>query len=802
MEKNRVSLSLRISLIYIFLGTFWIFISDRLVAETVSDENQFTLMEVYKDWVFVFVTGLLLYLLLRREMRRKEKTETALRNSEEKFRSLFNNANGSIYLIELDKTPGCFIEVNDVACRELGYGREELLKMTIMDIIDKEELEKLPDIKRKCFAQGHATFEITHVAKDGSKIPVEVSSHLFTLNGKRVVLSGARDITQRKRAEEEISLQKAYFQKLFENSPDGIVMLDNSERVIQVNKGFEKLFQHSIEEVIGCHINELVVPESLTDEASAIATTVLDGRVIQKESVRKRKDGSLVLVSILGYPIIFNNRKMGIYVIYSDISERKKTEEALRISEEKFSKAFRISPDAININRLEDGMYLEINEGFTSLTGYTEADVSGKSSLDLNIWADPKDRARMVQQLKEKDEVQGLEAFFRRKDGGTIFALMSARLIEINGESCVLSITRDITERKRNEERLKYLSLHDLLTGLYNRVYFEQEVLRLEAERSYPVGIIVCDMDGLKLVNDTLGHDSGDNLLVAAAGVIKKSFRESDMVARVGGDEFAVLLPDTDIDDVSRACNRIRDAIKEYNALNPEIPLNISVGFAVSSDVSKRLVDIFKEADNNMYREKLHHSQSARSAIVQTLMKTLEARDYITEGHADRLYNLVADLAIANGLSEHRFNDLRLLAQFHDIGKVGIPDRILFKPGSLTNEEFSEMQRHCEIGYRIAQSATDLVPIADWVLKHHEWWNGNGYPLGLKGEEIPLECRILAIADAYDAMTCDRPYRKAMSHEDALAELWKCAGIQFDEQLVKKFIKTFGQKWIGYTIAQ
>jgi len=201
------------------------------------------------------------------------------------------------------------------------------------------------------------------------------------------------------------------------------------------------------------------------------------------------------------------------------------------------------------------------------------------------------------------------------------------------------------------------------------------------------------------------------------------------------------------------------------------------------------LNSLFKEADNNMYREKLYHSQSSRSAIVKTLMKALEARDYITEGHADRLQTLVSDMASFIGLPEQKIIDLRLFAQFHDIGKVGIPDRILFKAGSLTAEEFTEMQRHCEIGYRIAKSAPDLNYVADWILKHHEWWNGQGYPLGLQGEEIPLECRILAITDAYDAMTSHRPYRKAMLHEEALQELKKCANIQFDPQLVQAFIK-------------
>jgi len=138
--------------------------------------------------------------------------------------------------------------------------------------------------------------------------------------------------------------------------------------------------------------------------------------------------------------------------------------------------------------------------------------------------------------------------------------------------------------------------------------------------------------------------------------------------------------------------------------------------------------------------------------------------------------------------------DLRLLAQFHDIGKVGVPDSILFKAGPLNAEETIDMRQHCIIGQRIAILAPDLVPIADWVLKHHEWWNGEGYPLGLKGEEIPLECRILAIVDAYDAMISDRPYRKALTHAEAMKELMKCSGTQFDPQLVQKFVQLLDKR--------
>lgn len=473
-----------------------------------------------------------------------------------------------------------------------------------------------------------------------------------------------------------------------------------------------------------------------------------------------------------------------------DITERMRAEEKIKSSEEKYRELADSLPEVV-FETDENGIVIYGNNNCYDFFGCTKDDF--EKGIRIIDYVAPEDQARAAQNMMRKMDGEKLgiaEYMVRRKDGSTFPIIIHSNPVIKEGRSVGLrGVIMDITDRKHMEERLETLSLRDPLTGLYNRAYFENEIERLESGGYSQASVLMCDVDGLKIINDSFGHNTGDALLIAAADVLRKSLRDSDIIARIGGDEFAVILPNCGQISAERAFSRILSAVEDYNAANPLIPLSLSVGFATTKR-SLDLRDLYKEADNNMYREKLHQSRSTRSAVVQTLVKAMEARDYNTEDHAERLLVLVSDLGKSVDLPKQKLHDLRLLAKFHDIGKVGIPDSILFKPAALTPSEINEMRQHCEIGHRIAQSAPDLVLIADWILKHHEWWNGEGYPLGLKGEEIPLECRILAIADAYDAMTSDRPYRKALSHSDAVAELKKGAGTQFDPGLVGKFLKT------------
>ncbi|HBY04855.1 MAG TPA: hypothetical protein DEH07_10140 [Desulfotomaculum sp.] len=488
-----------------------------------------------------------------------------------------------------------------------------------------------------------------------------------------------------------------------------------------------------------------------------------------------RRDGCWEKVENFEYRRMDKKLRKGVVRYYA---ERRRAEAI-------FKNLFNNLPMSIYL--IKDGKFGFINPVLLRETGYQESELLGSNALNLVY---PKDRKAVREKaikILKGESVFPYKYRYMTKNGELRWRAETVAAVYCKGTRIMLCTSMDITEVKEIGEQLEYLSLHDSLTGLYNRAYFEEEMLRFGESRFSSIGIIACDIDGLKFINDKLGHSYGDNILTAASQMIKNAFRAGDVVARVGGDEFAVLLPNCSDETVRSACSRIKNNIEIYNEKNVQLPLSISMGFSVGKSNSGDLRNLFREAENNMGREKLHRSRSARSSIVQALMKTLEVRDFITEDHAKRMEDLVTGLAEIVSMPDNQITDLRLLAQFHDIGKVGISDSILFKPGPLTEEEIKSMRQHTEIGHQIALSLPELVPIADWILKHHEWWNGKGYPLGLAGQEIPVECRILSVVDAYDAMTNDRPYRKALRKEDALMELRRYAGIQFDPIVVDCF---------------
>lgn len=350
-----------------------------------------------------------------------------------------------------------------------------------------------------------------------------------------------------------------------------------------------------------------------------------------------------------------------------------------------------------------------------------------------------------------------------------------------------LHIIRNISELVTAEQQIDFMNKYDQLTGLYNRGSFYKILEQLEKSQVC-MSILVVDMNGLKLLNETLGFSEGDRYLKLLAQSCKKILPSNGTLSRVGADEIAFVIPEGTMTEIQRIRKDLNNEVKKLNktSLN-KFPLSISQGYYIEEE-TKGYEHVFTMAEKDLNQDKLLHAESKKSAIVRTLTKAMEARDFITEGHADRMEKLLERFADEMGVDSSMRVRLRLFGKFHDIGKVGIRDSILFKPGKLTEEEMNEMKKHSEIGYRIALTAADLHSVADLILKHHERYDGSGYPTGLSKEEIPIECRILAIVDAFDAMTNNRPYRDAMTQEAAIDELKKYSGSQFDPELVTFFL--------------
>ncbi len=367
-----------------------------------------------------------------------------------------------------------------------------------------------------------------------------------------------------------------------------------------------------------------------------------------------------------------------------------------------------------------------------------------------------------------------------------ILVTATARSSAIDKYEATVAIFRDMTEQRRAEEAIRYLSLHDQLTDFYNLAYFENELERLQGRSEYPITIITFLVDGIKLINQTMGHKVGDEILLTASKMIANVCRKEDLLARVSGDVFAGILTHSGEDVAISISENLYFELNKYSRENGSLPLSLTVGFETVSDSTISLELAYRRAQKNMYQKKLLQKDGG-SGILNALVTALGAKDYATQGHTVRVRQYASLLGKLIGLSAREIIQLELVAEIHDLGKVGIPDSILNKPGPLNTEERVKMQEHVTIGFKIARTSEELVDVSDLILHHHERWDGSGYPDHLCGEDIPIACRIIAIADAYDAMTNDRPYRQALSPEDAVKEILRFAGKQFDPHLANKF---------------
>jgi len=479
-------------------------------------------------------------------------------------------------------------------------------------------------------------------------------------------------------------------------------------------------------------------------------------------------------------------------LLEEEIAERINAEDRL-LREKKLTDAiFNSAPGMIYLYDSQ-GRLLRWNKKHEDITGYSSEELSKISLMDF-YKGDEKSQKAVKEGCTRAIE-QGFgdtEAELQKKDGGIVSMYFTASGFYLEGTQYFTGIGIDITERKKKEAEIFNLSYYDQLTGLYNRRFYEEELRRLDTERSLPLTIVMGDVNGLKLINDSFGHVVGDELLKKAAEVIRSGCRAGDIIARLGGDEFVILLPKTNPFQTEQIIKRINNlSLKEEVG---SIGISISFGYGTKNNEEEKIEEIFKKAEDHMYKKKLFESPSMRGKTIKAIISTLNEKNKREEQHSQRVSALCKSMAEALGLLENKISELMSVGLLHDIGKIAIDENVLNKPGKLTEDEWKEIKRHPEIGYRILNTVNDMSDIANYILYHHERWDGKGYPKGLKGHEIPFVSRIITIADAYDAMTSERSYRGALPSEIAIEELQKNAGIQFDPELVKVFIeKVLGQ---------
>ena len=492
----------------------------------------------------------------------------------------------------------------------------------------------------------------------------------------------------------------------------------------------------------------------------------------------------------------FNLRRDLTSYLLIDVTDKVREREQLRISEEKYRLLTENASDVIWILNWSSEKFTYISPSVFSLRGYTAEESVNKGiedALTPESVVIVKDAIRKhIKDFMEHPENSDSYIYEIQqpcKNGDIVWVEVSAKFrYNKDGDIEIVGVGRNIEERKRAEAAFLFQSYHDRLTGLYNRRYYEEELPGLDKAESLPLAFIVADLNGLKLINDAFGHQVGDSLLVTIGGILQKECGSKGMAARIGGDEFILLLPGSSSSEAEEIINRIHKAIESVKI--DSIIVSISIGYSIKSDPTENTEDVFKKAEDEMYKNKLNENSSMRSQTVNLIMTTLCEKSEREMLHSKRVSAICEAIAVRMNFSANVINQVKLAGLMHDIGKIGIDEKILDKDNKLTVDERSIMQKHAEIGWRILSSVNEFSGIADYVLAHHEQWDGKGYPKGLSGEQIPICSRIIAIADAYDAMTSLRPYRDvAFTREAAVKEIGRCSGIQFDPEITRLFIE-------------
>lgn len=703
--------------------------------------------------------------------------------------SLFMENFPSMVMI-VDPDGGRILGCNQSSVSFYGYSRDTLMSMSIFDIncLSREEVEGEINRARE---RSQNFFRFRHRVSSGDVRDVEVYSIPITFKEKTVMFSMIRDISEtvmvarqlEDRTRQVNCLHRLF--RLFEGVWEDLPFLCREvEAAVREAMPFKDRCQ------VVARVGD-VDESSVGLEDICTGCYVIPGRppVSVQVSLPGPVDGGSVFRDLERQLVPMAAEWFARYL------ERITVIRELRESKERTEKYLAMAGAFFLVLNL-NGRIMEINEKGSSILGYPRNSLLGKCWFDVAVPPEEREQVRGYFESLSKGSSEFEENVENtiRIFGGDRRTLRwnNAAIRDENGEvQEILSIGMDITDQVNAVKKVEKLTFCDPLTGLFNRNYMERIRESFFVEGNLPIGIVMGDVNGLKLTNDAFGHAAGDGLLREAGAMLKSSCREKDVVIRWGGDEFIVLFPRTDRSIMAKIAKRIDQRFSNPGNQGDRDFLfpSLTIGISVMESLDEGFEGALKRAEDMMYQKKILAGASWRSAILDSLESILREKTSETVDHILRVTELAKAFGCALNLSDDEIGRLELLARLHDVGLIAVPSEILMQDGSLDSTQWAVIKRHPEVGYRIARAtSSETSSVADEILSHHERWDGEGYPNGLKGDGIPLLARVIAIVDAFDVITHDRPYRKARSVEEGLKEIERCAGSQFDPWLAEIFI--------------
>jgi len=599
---------------------------------------------------------------IARDITDRKRAEQARQEAERKYRDIFDGALEGVFQTTLD---GQSLTANPALARMLGYDSPEevvsSVKNSAYDVwVDPNERSRFIKLLEE---QGSVRgYECQYKRKDGAVIWVSLSSRIVCRpDGETIHQGFIEDITERKRSEMQLRDSEEQYRKTFEQASIGIVHVDFEGQILRCNAQFAEIVGYTPEELCGKAFQQFTAPEDLS-QSVAILQELINGSTGTPTWEKRyiRKDGSLVWVKLSSSTQRDGNgRPIHIISFVQDINARKEAEtllttaaNALLASETRYRTFFQMSLDAIHLNRLTDGTYLEVNQAFLDITGYEREEVIGHSSLELNVWASPRDRRYLVEAMRKNPQFRDFRTQFRRKNGQVFWGLMSASLIDLDGVPCVLAVTRDISEAVAAEDEIRNLAFYDTLTSLPNRRLLLdrlQQALAACIRNPQKQGLLFVDLDNFKTWNDTLGHQTGDLLLKEVAVRLTACVREADTVARIGGDEFVVMLEDLSeiSEDAAAKAKHIAEKIsaavnQPFQLGDRELHSTSSIGITVFGAQPESASEILQQAEIAMFQSKaagrntmlffapaLQAAVNSRAAMEDDLRRAIKENQFV-----------------------------------------------------------------------------------------------------------------------------------------------------------------------------